>query len=148
MQTTENSSLEPLQSSATVTEPTIANTDKKKKKVRKPQTEEEYEIQKHIFQSQGPTINTDEWLYQLPDNLDNTKKPDRVMVLNACEKAYYDRDYDKCLELVKKAEIFFEVDYDKIIPLQQLNKKTQKSAKIERHILDLIHIKQKCLEKI
>lgn len=103
---------------------------KGKKKVRKPQTEEEYNAQKLQFLRGGPTINTEEWLYDDDklDRLEPNKKVDFNYLLHSCEKAYFQRDYLKCLELVQIAE--------------------QRMDKGSKNYLSIDHIKQKCLEKL
>lgn len=129
----------------------------KGKKVRKEQSEEDYLSQKLQFYGTGPTLNTEDWLYDPEelDLLDNSKKTDRVKMLNACEKAYYQRDYNKCLDLIKKAESLFEVQLDNEVENEDIKsdfessgKKTRKSAKVDRHIVELLHIKERCLEKV
>ena len=82
----------------------------KGKKVRKEQSEEDYLSQKLQFYSTGPTLNTEDWLYNPEElnQLDNSKKTDRVRMLNACEKSYYQKDYNKCLDLIRRAESWFE----------------------------------------
>lgn len=124
---------------------TNASTDKKPKK-RKEQTEEAYLQQKSQFQQLGPLINTDDWLYdeQKLQQLDKEKKIDRVRMLHACEKAYYDRNYHQCLEFVAIGEKVFETNLDDI----DTEKSSNKGGKIERHILDLHYIKQRCLERL
>ena len=86
----------------------------KGKKVRKEQSEEDYLSQKLQFYSTGPTLNTEDWLYNPEElnQLDNSKKTDRVRMLNACEKSYYQKDYNKCLDLIRRAESLFEVQLD------------------------------------
>lgn len=133
---------------------TTTPTQKKSKKVRKEQSEEEYTQQKKQFYHAGPTINTEDWLYDSVGSgqLDNSKKTDRVKMLHACEKAYYQRDYRKCLELIDIAESLFEVKLDNDddntdikTGFEASGKKTKKSAKVERHVIDLLHIKERCL---
>lgn len=116
-----------------------------KKKVRKGQSLEEFERQRALFAATGPTLNTQEGLYdeQHLQSLDNSRKPDRVLMLHACERAYYQRDYPKSLELIERAEKLFGVAEREVDP-----DLVKKSAKIERHIVDLLHIKQRCLERI
>lgn len=129
----------------------------KGKKVRKDQSEEDYLSQKLQFYSTGPTLNTEDWLYDPEglNQLDNSKKTDRVRMLNACEKAYYQRDYTKCLSLIKRAESLFQVQLDNKKENEDIKsdfessgKKTRKSAKVDRHIVELLHIKERCLEKV
>lgn len=127
-----------------------------KKKQRKEQTEEEFEAQKAQFAVTGPQINTENWLFDqdLLDKLDNLKKTDRVHMLHACERAYYLRDYDKCLELISQAERLFGVNLEDLsqnegikLDFAEAGKKTKKSLKVERHVVDLLHIKEACLKK-
>lgn len=126
------------------------------KKSRKKQTDEEYLAQKRQFFEEGPTINSDNWLLdeEILKRSNNLKKSDRVKLLNACERAYYLKDYIKCLELVKIAEKVFgvELDDDEKLKLKEdfetSGKKVKKSAKIEKHIIELINIKEHAQKKL
>lgn len=129
----------------------------KSKKVRKEQSEEDYLFQKLQFYNTGPTLNTEDWLYdpQELNQLDNSKKTDRVRMLNACEKAYYEKDYKRCLDLIRRAESLFDVQLDNEEENEDIKsdfessgKKIRKSAKVDRHIVELLHIKERCLEKV
>lgn len=126
----------------------------KKPKVRRPQSEEEFASQKLEFQTSGPRIHTSNWLYDstILENLDSTKKVDRVHILHACEKAYFSRDYEKCLSLILTAEKLFGVKLDDVNELKEefanLGRKTKKSSKVERHVIELIHIKEACARKL
>lgn len=128
----------------------------KGKKVRKEQSEEDYLLQKQQFYKNGPTLNTDDWLYDSEglDQLDDSKKTDRVKMLHACEKAYYQRDYKKCLDLINRGELLFGVNLDNEdnedikSDFESSGRKTRKSAKVDRHIIDLLHIKERCFEKL
>ncbi|EGW30716.1 uncharacterized protein SPAPADRAFT_62578 [Spathaspora passalidarum NRRL Y-27907] len=120
---------------------------KKSTKQRKPQTEEQYLHQVSLWNESGPTINDDDWLFTNLDQLDPSKKIDRVKILHACERAYYQRDWEKCLELVKIGEKIFNVDLDEYHDYQ-LNQGKRKSANLERHVIDLYNIKQRCLSKM
>lgn len=127
------------------------STTKKTKKIRKGQSEAEYMYQLQQFYANGPAINTDEWLYDraVIDTLNNTKKPDRVTMLHSCEKAYFERDYVKCLELIETAEKLFRVDSNEHGKDDNQNiLSEEKTIKIERHIIDLLHIKERCLFKL
>lgn len=125
-----------------------------KRKQRKPQTEEEFCTQKTQFLSAGPQINEEGWLLKddTIDLLDPQRKIDRVQMLNACERAYFERDYHRCLELVAQAYQLFGVEDDDTEQLQRdfeaLGRKTKKSAKVERHVVELGHIKLRCLAKL
>ncbi|CAK7902939.1 hypothetical protein CAAN1_18S00276 [[Candida] anglica] len=129
---------------------------KKSTKVRKPQTEEEYQIQRSQYYAEGPFLNTENWLYEEIENhpLDENRKSDRVVVIHACEKAYFNRDYHKCLELISAGETLFGVDGTTVSRAQKQSEyeaagiKVAKSAKIEKHILELLSIKERCLQKI
>lgn len=134
----------------------MSGQNKSQPRQRKPQSEEEYLAQKKQFQEEGPRINTSEWLYneEVLSNLDNSKKTDRTHMLHACERAYYMRDYNKCLELIEKAEKLFGVGLEDEEDNDQLKKdfssagkKTKKSLKVERHVVELFHIKESCLAK-
>ncbi|OBA19375.1 hypothetical protein METBIDRAFT_47089 [Metschnikowia bicuspidata var. bicuspidata NRRL YB-4993] len=128
----------------------------KKPKQRKAQSEEEYLEQKRQFAESGPQVNSDDWLFDedLVSSLDNTKKFDRVHILHACEKAYFIKDYRKCLELIQLGERLFgvELDDDSVndglkTDFQNAGRKTRKSTKVERHVVELLHIKEACLKK-
>lgn len=130
--------------------------EEKKPKQRKAQTEEQFLQQKEQFHREGPRINTEEWLYNenILNQLDNTKKIDRTHMLHSCEKAYFMRDYDRCLELVEVAEKLFGVELQDESANDDIKKdfsdsakKTRKSHKLERHVVDLLHIKEACLSK-
>lgn len=132
------------------------DTSKPKGKQRKLQTQEEFLEQKRQFQESGPKIDTEDWLYDEThlSKLSNDRKLDRVAMLHACEKAYFLKDYAKCLELVGRAEVLFGVSLDdkdanEVLRLEFLNagKKTKKSCKVERHVMELLHIKEKCVAK-
>lgn len=121
---------------------------KKPKKVRKGQSEEEYMKQKTQFHESGPLINTDDWLYdeQALLNLNKDQKTDRIRILHACEKAYYDRNYHKCLQFIGIAGNLFEIDLQ--AAAESLDPNDKKVCKMDRHILDLIYIRKKCMEKL
>lgn len=130
---------------------------KKGKKTRKEQSEADYLNQKQQFYQNGPTLNTEDWLYDDQDleQLDNSRKTDRVRMLHACEKAYYQKDYKKCLDLISRGEALFGVNLDNGNENEEIKnefeasgKKTRKSAKVDRHIVELLHIKESCLEKL
>lgn len=129
----------------------------KKPKVRKQQTEAEFDAQKLQFKATGPRINTSDWLFdpEVIASLDNTKKTDRVHILHACEKAYFMRDYDKCLSLIGVGEKLFGVELEDENSNQELKeefsnagRKVKKSSKVERHVVELLHIKEACLRKM
>ncbi|RKP33059.1 hypothetical protein METBISCDRAFT_20928 [Metschnikowia bicuspidata] len=126
-----------------------------KSKQRKGQSEAEFLEQIAQYASRGPRINTENWLFDqnLIDSLDKTQKLDRVHMLHVCEKAYFDRDYEKCLLYVQQAERLFGVDADADDEEIKQNfssagRKTKKSSKVERHVVELIHIKEACLKKL
>lgn len=120
----------------------------KAKKQRKSQPEEEYQLQYKQFTESGPRINKDDWLVDAIslDHIDKDKKSDRSLMLHAIEKAYYDREYEKCMELIRSAELLFEVKGH--VERESLDKKIRKSAKIERHVTDLLYMKKKCETKL
>ncbi|KAI5955307.1 hypothetical protein KGF54_001868 [Candida jiufengensis] len=127
----------------------------KTNKQRKPQTEEEYQHQLKLWNESGPQINTENWLYEeiFDKQLDPTQKINRVKLLHGCEKAYYNRDWEKCLEICKIGEKLFQVDLDVIGETMKINlslesRRQRISNKIERHIVDLYNIRQRCLERI
>lgn len=129
----------------------------KKPKQRKGQSEEEFLAQKSQFLNSGPKINKEDWLFDesLLKNLDNSQKLDRVHMLHVCEKAYFNRDYNLCLQYIKRAEQLFGVDLDSPSDTEDMKqnfssagRKTKKSSKVERHVVELIHIKESCLKKM
>lgn len=129
----------------------------KKPKQRKGQTEEEFLAQKTQFITSGPRINKEDWLFDenVLKNLDNAQKLDRVHMLHVCEKTYFNRDYNLCLQYIKQAEKLFGVDLDSPSDTEDLKqnfssagRKTKKSSKVERHVVELIHIKELCLKKL
>lgn len=153
-----NSSLLPECQSINDSGSNALNTKQKKaKKNRKEQPEEDYLLQKLQFYENGPTLNTEEWLYDSEglDQLDNASKTDRVKMLHACEKAYYQKDYQKCLDLINKGASLFGVRLDNERDNEDIKnefkssgRKAKKSAKVDRHIVELLHIKERCLEKL
>lgn len=128
----------------------------KKPKQRKAQTEAEFAAQKAQFLAAGPRTNTADWLYDesVLQLLDNAQKTDRVHILHACEKAYFTRDYAKCLALVAEGERLFGVELDETTndtiktEFAHAGRKTRKSSKVERHVVELLHIKEACLRKL
>lgn len=129
----------------------------KKPKQRKAQTEEEFLEQKAQYEASGPKINTENWLFDQEglDALDNSKKIDRVHILHACEKAYYLRDYSHCLLLIERGEKLFgvqlkddETNSNLKADFASSGRKTKKSSKVERHVMELLHIKEACIRKM
>lgn len=125
----------------------------KSKKQRKPQTQEEYNHQLQLWQKTGPQINTETWLYENMDNLNVDNKADRTKALHACEKAYYERDWTKCLQMCKVAELLFGVDFGELEAeeealLQQfkdVKKKSRICSKLEKQVYELWNIKLRCI---
>lgn len=129
----------------------------KKPKQRKAQTEEEFSHQKAQYEATGPKIDSETWLFDQDglDALDNSKKIDRVHMLHACEKAYYLRDYARCLLLIERGEKLFGVELNDDETNSSLKadfassgRKTKKSSKVERHVMELLHIKEACVRKM
>lgn len=129
----------------------------KKPKQRKSQTDEQFLQQKEQFAATGPCINKEGWLFNSKTLLvlDNLKKLDRVHMLHVCEKAYFDRDYHGCLEYIKQAEKLFGVALDNESDNEDIKqafssagRKTKKSSKVERHVVELLHIKESCLKRM
>lgn len=120
-----------------------------KAKVRKGQSQEEFEIQKQIYHANGPLINTQDWLIdpQLLSRLNNNNKYDRTRVIFACEKLYFERKYEECFRMIEFGEKFYDVKLDEVESTNSVNGKKQKSSKIDRQIIELMHIKQKCIAK-
>ncbi|RCK59048.1 hypothetical protein Cantr_07095 [Candida viswanathii] len=130
-----------------------ATTKSKKKKQRKPQTDEEYAFQLEQWNSTGPTINTDMWLYENLDKLNVDVKVDRVKLLHAVELAYYQRDYKKCLELIERGEKMYDVDIDAVgecitNDYKNSQKQVKWNKKLEKNIMELYSIKVKCINKV
>ncbi|CAH2355221.1 hypothetical protein CLIB1423_23S00496 [[Candida] railenensis] len=131
---------------------------KKSKKVRKGQTDEEFLAQKTQFFKDGPFINSEDWLYDATTEnsqkeLNEKQKADRVIMLHAVEREYYSRNYLRCLELIHRAEVLFDVSDEETTEhleheYQSAGIVTKKSAKIEKHILELLQIKEKCLKRL
>ncbi|CAK9441048.1 uncharacterized protein LODBEIA_P49170 [Lodderomyces beijingensis] len=136
--------------------PANAASHPKKKKQRRPQTEAEYQHQLDLWRTTGPQINTETWLYEKLDQLDPENRAHRVKILHACEKAYYERDWNLCLQMCHVAESLFGVELDSMTadardvaaPPALENKKTRKSSKVERHVFELHAIKLRCLQRI
>lgn len=128
--------------------------EKSGRKNRKEQSEEEFLQQKKDFFSTGPVVQTEDWLFDVADldHFDTNSKIDRTTFLHACEKAYYLRNYQKCLDLIRRGEGLFGLknnDADHIKEsFNNANRKAKKSAVADRHIVELLHIKEKCLEKL
>lgn len=128
-----------------------------KPKQRKVQLEEEYLRQKAQFAQTGPRINTDDWLF---DNdrlaaLVRTEKTDRNHILHACEKAYFQRDFGECLRLVGRAKELFGVSLDDDDAnaetrrkFEELGRKVTKSRKPERHVVEVMKIRDACLQRM
>jgi len=105
-----------------------------KTKVRKGQTDEEYQQQLQQFRSSGPVLNTKTWLEEIDlTKIDPNVKSDRAKLENLTERLYFKRDYVKCLETTDYALKLFN----------DLNKK-----KIQNEIEELIYLKDSCLKKL
>lgn len=68
------------------------------------QTLEEYALQRTQYLAHGPKTDTETSLNDLAANLDlvdHTCKTSRHSLLHACELAYYDRDYRRCIALAE-----------------------------------------------
>ncbi|ODV76064.1 uncharacterized protein CYBJADRAFT_6405 [Cyberlindnera jadinii NRRL Y-1542] len=73
-----------------------------KLKVRKGQTEDEFEVQRRQFAKEGPVINTLDWLEKIEyDKIDPEVKSDRLKLENLSQNLYYKRQYARCLEVVE-----------------------------------------------
>lgn len=121
----------------------------KSKKIRKPQTDEEYKIQRKQFYEAGPMLNTENWFLEsdiLALNVD--KKSDRAIALHACEKAYFIKDYQKCLELIKNSEILFGLNLQDNDNERNNEPVGKKNKKMDKNISEILKIKERCLEKI
>lgn len=123
-------------------------------KQRKPQTAEEYAHQLSLWRSSGPQINTETWLFEDVDKLNPIQsKVDSAKLLHACEKAYYLRDWNKCLELCNLGAELFDVELDEVgdamkQELQLTSRRKRLGKKHERSVVDLYDIKQRCLSRI
>ncbi|CAI5759571.1 unnamed protein product [Candida verbasci] len=121
--------------------------DTSKAKARKIQTDEQYQHQLSLWNETGPTINTETWLYENLDKLTPGKKIDKQKILHACEKAYYERDYNKCCELITKGEDIFEVDLESITEeMINNNSSASKKKRLDNDIIELYKLKNKCKE--
>ncbi|KAG2732658.1 hypothetical protein G9P44_003648 [Scheffersomyces stipitis] len=116
-------------------------------KKRKPQTDEQYKEQLASYRQSGPRINTEDWLYDdlQPSDFQNSSKSDRVRLLQAVEKAYFKQDYLRCRQLISLAQAVFGIEDEEEAKAawDQSGRKVKKSAKLERHVIDLLHIKQR-----
>ncbi|KAI5966005.1 hypothetical protein KGF57_000689 [Candida theae] len=123
-------------------------------KKRKPQTAEEYAHQLDLWRSSGPQINTESWLYEDVEKLNPIEsKVDSAKLLHACEKAYYLRDWEKCLSLCNLGARLFDVDLDEVgdamkQDLQSTSRRKRLGKKHERSVVDLYDIKQRCLSRM
>lgn len=123
-------------------------------KRRKAQLEESFQANLQSYRERGPLLNTQDGLFDETRlaNLDNSQKLDRVFILNACEKAYFQRNYTKCLELIAVGERLFGTtleDADTLkLEFSSAGKKTKKSSKVERHVMELLKIKEACLRRM
>ncbi|ODV77751.1 uncharacterized protein CANTADRAFT_22875 [Suhomyces tanzawaensis NRRL Y-17324] len=122
-------------------------------KTRKPQSDQEYAAQRDLFHSKGPQLNTQDWLLervlQDADSIDPETKTDRVVLLQACEKAYYQQDYELCLVLVRKAEAILGVEpFSEHSLDEDIQKKVKKTAKLERHVVELHKLEERCLHRL
>lgn len=103
-----------------------------KTKIRKGQTEEEYQQQKAEFHSTGPVINTKTWLEELDlSQINPDLKSDRAKLENLTERLYFKKDYVKCLETTNFALKLFE----------SLN-----SKKIQHEIEELEYLRNSCVK--
>ncbi|CDR44962.1 CYFA0S16e00518g1_1 [Cyberlindnera fabianii] len=97
-------------------------------KVRKGQTEEEFQEQKRDFQETGPVLNTLTWLEENDLNdIDPTKKSDRLKLENLAQRLYYKREYSECLKVAELGlELFKDIpkkriqnEWDELVYLQE-----------------------------
>jgi hypothetical protein len=103
-------------------------------KVRKGQTEEEYQIQKGQFEKEGPVINTLKWLEDVDLNtLDPLAKSDRLKLENLSQMLYYKRQYQECLKVVNAG-----IDLFKDLPRKR----------IQTEWSELEYLKEQCEKKI
>lgn len=121
---------------------------------RKEQTAQDFLEQKRQFFSSGPLVQTEDWLFDMAEleSLNKDSKIDRTTFLHACENAYYLKNYNKCLALISRGEDLFGLkkNHDEEVKesFNNANRKTKKSAVVDRHIVELLHIKEKCLKKL
>lgn len=82
--------------------------------------------------------------------MDPDTKIDRVRMLHACERAYFERDWNRCLQLIEKTEVLLGVEEQTVRDATALLefKKVRKSAKVERHIVELMNIKKRVLQRL
>lgn len=67
-------------------------------KQRKPQSHDEYTLQKNMFYAEGPMID-DVKNIDIP-TLDLTKKVDRNRLVYFVNKLYFDREYKQCMDVI------------------------------------------------
>lgn len=106
----------------------------KQAKQRKPQLEEEYLSQKAQFYSEGPTINSEEKLFDQVDTLDLSRKPDRNQLLYIVHRCYYLRQYEKCLTYIDLGLNYFS--------------DVSVNSKVNKELQELLEIKLKCELKL
>ncbi|ODQ80838.1 hypothetical protein BABINDRAFT_161042 [Babjeviella inositovora NRRL Y-12698] len=121
-------------------------------KQRKGQTDEEYRAQRDQFWKSGPRLNTGDWFLEYPiQNFKNESKTDKTQLLHTAELCYFRRDYTKCLELVAFGMKLFNAEAvlaeEKKAPVD-LPGRHAKKPKLDRHIQELLEIKEKCLAKM
>jgi uncharacterized protein YkuJ len=103
-------------------------------KVRKGQTEDEYQKQKEQFEKEGPVINTLKWLEDVDiGTLDPLAKSDRLKLENLSQMLYYKRQYQECLKVVNAG-----IDLFKDLPRKR----------IQTEWSELEYLKEQCEKKI
>ena len=110
-------------------------------KQRKPQSDAEYAAQREQFQTTGPLVNTDDWLINLFElgSLDSSLKPDQTIMFQACELAYFRRDYVKCLDMIQRIELVVD---------ELMATDVGKYTKLKKLIAELDIIKSRCKERL
>jgi hypothetical protein len=122
-------------------------------KVRKGQSEQEYNTQKENFWDSGPVVqnhtytteyvsNTIENQVQSQISYTERSKIERENIMHGLERLYFERKYDRCL---KDAQLIID-DIHKDNPNIDLNLKQNKNLK--RIVNELENISKMCINKI
>ncbi len=114
-------------------------------KIRKGQTEEEFQEQKKQFWATGPSVSKTDILAELMSDLSLSKNEGSALLLNKMEKIdrekvfyylnrlYYDRQYDVCLQKIDYLEKNMNIPPDFNLAL----KKNRSVAHVLRDLQDL-----------
>lgn len=120
-------------------------------KVRKGQSEEEYNVQKEEFWASGPVVQTASYVTDILTKYSEMEDKDKVplseadkilreRVIHGLERLYFQRDYTRCLNSVD--DIISNLKLDGV----DLNAKKNKNLK--RIVNELHFISNRCIDKI